>query len=70
MLTGALAMRQCVLVIGEPSSNIAGVYLRARGCCSLIELDEVFDRKSIKRDGAVRQLQSAEGSRMGGLFRL
>lgn len=31
----------------------------------MIELDEVFDRKSIKRDGAVRQLQSAEGSRMG-----
>lgn len=37
---------------------------KSNGCFSLIELDEVFDRKSIKRDGAARQLQSAEGSRM------
>lgn len=39
---------------------------KSKGCCSLIELDEVFDRKSIKRDGAVKQLQSAEESRIGG----
>lgn len=36
---------------------------KSRSCCSLIELDEVFDRKSIKKDGALRQLQSAEGGR-------
>lgn len=35
---------------------------KSSGCFLLIELDEVFDRKSIKRDGAARQLQSAEGS--------
>lgn len=37
-------------------------YFKSNGCFLLIELDEVFDRKSIKRDGASRQLQSAEGS--------
>lgn len=41
-------------------------YLRAVAAFLLIELDEVFDRKSIKRDGAARQLQSAEGSSAGG----
>lgn len=41
---------------------------KSKGCCLLIELDEVFDRKSIKRDGAVRQLQSAERSRTGGFY--
>lgn len=41
---------------------------KSKCCCSLIELDEVFDRKSIKRDGAVRQLQSAEGSRIGAFY--
>lgn len=35
---------------------------KSSGCFLLIELDEVFDRKSIKRDGAARQLHSAEGS--------
>lgn len=34
----------------------------------MIELDEVFDRKSIKRDGAARQLQSAEGSKTGAFY--
>lgn len=43
-------------------SHLTGLF-KSSGCFSLIELDEVFDRKSIKRDEAARQLQSAEGSR-------
>ncbi len=50
---------------GRTQYNIAGGLFKSTGCCSLIELDEVFDSESIKRDGAARQLQSAEGSRMG-----
>lgn len=41
---------------------------KSNGFFSLIELDEVFDRKSIKRDGAAKQLQSAEGSRVGAFY--
>lgn len=51
-----------VQAIGEHWTGL----FKSNGCFSLIEL--VFDRKSIKRDGAARQLQSAEGSRMGPFY--
>lgn len=54
--------------MGGTQCNIAGGLFKSKGCCSLIELDEVFDIKSIKRDGAVRQLQSAEESRTGAFY--
>lgn len=63
----AVKCYQKALVIGGHSVTLQGLF-KTKCCCSLIELDEVFDRKSIKRDGAVRQLQSAEGSRIGAFY--
>lgn len=54
-------------MVGGQSVTLDSLF-KSNGCFSLIELDEVFDRKSIKRDGAARQLQSAEGSRTGGFI--
>lgn len=68
MLPDTLSVKMELLLVMGEQRNIVGVLFKSTGCCSLIELDEVFDRKSIKRDGAVRQLQSAEGSRMGAFY--
>lgn len=53
---------------GETRCSSERRLFKSRGCFLLIELDEVFDRKSIKRDGAARQLQSAEGSSAAALY--
>lgn len=54
-------LRRVPAAVGTRCSSGRRLF-KSSGCFLLIELDEVFDRKSIKRDGASRQLQSAEGS--------